>query len=133
MSEWELICGHAWKAQFANSAFFVGFLVGAGVFGMLSDRYGESEAWSHPAVASIAQVAHDLAVEPALTVRCQDTLNTAAIPPLPCRPKGGTPKLMCCCGRVWHCEQPVAGLLVGETAAAHLEQHLAGHHAAHVE
>ena len=52
VSDWELICSHAWKAQFVNSAFFVGFLVGAGVFGMLSDRYGESEAWSCPAVAS---------------------------------------------------------------------------------
>ena len=79
MSEWELICGHAWKAQFANSAFFVGFLVGAGVFGMLSDRYGESEAWSRPAVASIAQVTDDPAAEPAWTVRWQDALNTAAI------------------------------------------------------
>ena len=40
VSEWDLICGHAWKAQATNSGFFLGFLVGAALFGFLADRCG---------------------------------------------------------------------------------------------
>jgi hypothetical protein len=42
VSEWGLICEEAWKQQAVNSGFFAGFLVGAGLFGTLSDTLGEN-------------------------------------------------------------------------------------------
>ncbi len=33
ISQFNLICGSAWKSQLANSGFFVGYLIGSGVFG----------------------------------------------------------------------------------------------------
>ncbi|CAK9866206.1 unnamed protein product [Sphagnum jensenii] len=37
VSEWGLICGHDYKIGLAQSAFFIGGLLGAGLFGSLSD------------------------------------------------------------------------------------------------
>ncbi|CAM6051675.1 unnamed protein product [Sphagnum compactum] len=37
VSEWGLICGHEYKIGLAQSAFFIGGLLGAGLFGSLSD------------------------------------------------------------------------------------------------
>jgi MFS family permease len=39
-SRFNLVCGDAWRAQVANSLFFVGYFIGSGVFGILSDRIG---------------------------------------------------------------------------------------------
>jgi OCT family organic cation transporter-like MFS transporter 4/5 len=33
LSQFDLICGKAWQAQLANSGFFMGYLIGSGVFG----------------------------------------------------------------------------------------------------
>jgi len=44
VSEWDLICGHAWKAQATNSGFFLGFLIGAALFGFLADRCGAAKS-----------------------------------------------------------------------------------------
>ncbi|KAI8471458.1 MAG: major facilitator superfamily domain-containing protein [Monoraphidium minutum] len=40
VAQFDLICHDAWKAQVANSFFFVGYGLGAGAFGQLSDRAG---------------------------------------------------------------------------------------------
>lgn len=40
VSRFSLVCGEAWKAQVANSFFFVGYFIGSGLFGVLSDIYG---------------------------------------------------------------------------------------------
>ena len=40
VSEWDLVCRDAWKAQATNSGFFLGFLIGAALFGFLADRCG---------------------------------------------------------------------------------------------
>lgn len=40
VSRFGLVCGDAWKAQVANSFFFVGYFIGSGLFGVLSDIYG---------------------------------------------------------------------------------------------
>lgn len=40
VSRFNLVCGDAFKAQIANSFFFVGYLIGSGSFGVLSDIYG---------------------------------------------------------------------------------------------
>ena len=40
VSDWDLICRDAWKAQATNSGFFLGFLIGAALFGFLADRCG---------------------------------------------------------------------------------------------
>lgn len=40
VSRFGLVCGDAWKAQVANSFFFVGYFIGSGLFGVLSDKYG---------------------------------------------------------------------------------------------
>lgn len=37
VSEWDLVCGQKYKVGFLQSAFFVGCLLGAGIFGHLSD------------------------------------------------------------------------------------------------
>ncbi|GLI62485.1 hypothetical protein VaNZ11_005116 [Volvox africanus] len=40
ISQFNLICGAAWQSQFANSGFFMGYLIGSGVFGSLADSRG---------------------------------------------------------------------------------------------
>lgn len=40
VSQFNLICSAAWKTQLVNSAFFVGYLVGSGLFGYLADAWG---------------------------------------------------------------------------------------------
>jgi MFS family permease len=40
VSRFNLVCKDAWKAQVANSFFFVGYFIGSGLFGVLSDIYG---------------------------------------------------------------------------------------------
>lgn len=40
VSEFGLICDRLWLNQLANSAFFLGFLIGAAVWGAASDKYG---------------------------------------------------------------------------------------------
>eukprot|EP01104_Vermistella_antarctica_P010801 TRINITY_DN2914_c4_g1_i2.p1 TRINITY_DN2914_c4_g1~~TRINITY_DN2914_c4_g1_i2.p1 ORF type:complete len:528 (-),score=57.09 TRINITY_DN2914_c4_g1_i2:18-1601(-) len=42
--EWGLVCGEAWKVGVAGFLFFGGFVLGAGSFGWVSDRYGRK--WS---------------------------------------------------------------------------------------
>jgi MFS family permease len=41
ISQFDLVCEHDWAAQATNTAYFVGFLIGAGLWGALSDRIGE--------------------------------------------------------------------------------------------
>jgi MFS family permease len=41
VSEFDLVCDMSWASQAVNSCYFVGFLVGAGLWGMVSDRIGE--------------------------------------------------------------------------------------------
>lgn len=38
--QWDLICGKSVLAQLVNSAFFVGYLIGSGVFGSMADKRG---------------------------------------------------------------------------------------------
>lgn len=40
ISDYGLSCNKAWLAQLANSAFFLGYLLGSGVFGTLADYHG---------------------------------------------------------------------------------------------
>ena len=40
-SEWDLLCGQAWKVQLPNFAFFVGQLAGTALFGELADAVGK--------------------------------------------------------------------------------------------
>ena len=40
VSEWDLVCAHEYKVQLANSIFFVGFLMGAGILGQIADSKG---------------------------------------------------------------------------------------------
>jgi hypothetical protein len=40
VSDLGLICGRYWMNELANSAFFMGFLFGAALWGAASDRYG---------------------------------------------------------------------------------------------
>lgn len=35
-----MVCGDSWKAQVANSGFFLGVLIGSGIFGWLCDKQG---------------------------------------------------------------------------------------------
>ena len=42
MSDWNLICGDAWKLQVVNTAFFVGALGGAVIFSWLAEEFGAS-------------------------------------------------------------------------------------------
>lgn len=42
MSDWDLICGDAWKLQVVNTAFFVGALGGAVIFSWLAEEFGAS-------------------------------------------------------------------------------------------
>jgi OCT family organic cation transporter-like MFS transporter 4/5 len=52
VATFNLTCTQAWKTQLANSFFFVGYLIGSGLFGYLADAYGRkpmlfaSTAWS---------------------------------------------------------------------------------------
>ncbi|GFR46601.1 hypothetical protein Agub_g8204 [Astrephomene gubernaculifera] len=43
ISQFNLICGAAWKSQFANSGFFMGYLIGSGYFGGLADTRGRKQ------------------------------------------------------------------------------------------
>jgi len=43
-SEWNLICGDAWKVSAADSMFFAGFFFGAGMVGQLADFRGRKPA-----------------------------------------------------------------------------------------
>ena len=40
ISEFDLVCDEDWGAQLVNSGYFVGFLIGAGLWGTLSDQIG---------------------------------------------------------------------------------------------
>ncbi|KAL0994546.1 hypothetical protein UPYG_G00123800 [Umbra pygmaea] len=40
VTEWDLVCDNEWKAPFASSTLFIGFLIGSLVSGLLSDRFG---------------------------------------------------------------------------------------------
>jgi len=40
VSEWDLVCAHEYKVQLADSFFFLGFLLGAGILGQLADEKG---------------------------------------------------------------------------------------------
>ncbi|KAG2484872.1 hypothetical protein HYH03_016357 [Edaphochlamys debaryana] len=40
ISQFNLICGAAWRSQFANSGFFMGYLIGSGLGGGLADSRG---------------------------------------------------------------------------------------------
>lgn len=42
MSDWDLICGDAWKVQLVNMAFFLGELGGALIFSWLAEEFGGS-------------------------------------------------------------------------------------------
>lgn len=53
------MCREGWGAQAVNSAYFVGFLVGAGLWGMLSDRIG---AQAGPTRASLPLANHSMSV-----------------------------------------------------------------------
>jgi MFS family permease len=44
-SDLGLICGRAWILQVSNSIFFLGFLCGAAVAGMASDKYGRKRSF----------------------------------------------------------------------------------------
>lgn len=41
ISEFDLVCDMDWAPQAVNSCYFIGFLIGAGLWGMASDRFGE--------------------------------------------------------------------------------------------
>ena len=43
-SEWNLVCGDAWKVSSADSMFFAGFFFGAGLIGQLADLRGRKPA-----------------------------------------------------------------------------------------
>lgn len=40
ISKFNLVCADAWKCQLANSFFFVGYLIGSGLCGVIADAYG---------------------------------------------------------------------------------------------
>lgn len=40
VTQYNLICADAWKAQLANTFFFVGYLIGSGICGVVADAYG---------------------------------------------------------------------------------------------
>jgi MFS family permease len=44
VSEFNLICSESWKSQMANSFFFIGYLIGSGLFGNLADSFGRKKA-----------------------------------------------------------------------------------------
>ena len=43
ISEFDLVCDMSWAPQAVNSCYFIGFLIGAGLWGMVSDRIGEQK------------------------------------------------------------------------------------------
>ncbi|XP_013191047.2 organic cation transporter protein [Amyelois transitella] len=44
ISDWDLICGRAWLANFTQTVCMFGVLVGSAVYGFISDRYGRRPA-----------------------------------------------------------------------------------------
>eukprot|EP00197_Chlamydomonas_leiostraca_P012629 CAMPEP_0202879236 /NCGR_PEP_ID=MMETSP1391-20130828/33331_1 /ASSEMBLY_ACC=CAM_ASM_000867 /TAXON_ID=1034604 /ORGANISM="Chlamydomonas leiostraca, Strain SAG 11-49" /LENGTH=609 /DNA_ID=CAMNT_0049561553 /DNA_START=103 /DNA_END=1928 /DNA_ORIENTATION=+ len=40
ISQFNLVCGKAWLSQLVNSAFFLGYLLGSGIFGTMADHHG---------------------------------------------------------------------------------------------
>lgn len=52
MSDFELQCDNVWKVQFANSAFFFGFLFGAVFWGVVADKYGRRGSMFSACLAS---------------------------------------------------------------------------------
>jgi hypothetical protein len=54
VSKFNLICADQWKSQLANSFFFVGYLIGSGVFGTVADAYGrKGMAFGATALAAV--------------------------------------------------------------------------------
>lgn len=45
VTEWELVCSNAYKAELAQSIVMAGFMVGAFWGGYASDRYGRKRVW----------------------------------------------------------------------------------------
>ncbi|WIA21478.1 hypothetical protein OEZ85_000683 [Tetradesmus obliquus] len=65
VAKFSLVCGDAWKVQFANSMTFFGAFLGAGVFGFLCDRLGRRNPLflstaliAVPMLASLAAPSH---------------------------------------------------------------------------
>ncbi|KAK3284945.1 hypothetical protein CYMTET_7428 [Cymbomonas tetramitiformis] len=63
VSTWDLICDSSWRVSFSGSAFFFGFLWGAGIFGLLADRYGRRPTL-HLAIGLTAAVSFANAAAP---------------------------------------------------------------------
>eukprot|EP00803_Ostreobium_quekettii_P007621 evm.model.scf_75.3 EVM.evm.TU.scf_75.3 scf_75:14532-21992(-) len=62
VSEFDLICDDSWKKGFGDSVFFFGVLVGAGLFGFLSDKYGRRKAmYAATGIAGVSTLLSGLA------------------------------------------------------------------------
>ncbi|EFJ43631.1 hypothetical protein VOLCADRAFT_119010 [Volvox carteri f. nagariensis] len=51
-SEYNLVCGQAWKAGLLDTLFFAGFMAGNGVFGRVADRHGRRSTMTACAAAT---------------------------------------------------------------------------------
>uniref|UniRef100_A0A061RDK7 MFS transporter, OCT family, solute carrier family 22 (Organic cation transporter), member 4/5 n=2 Tax=Tetraselmis sp. GSL018 TaxID=582737 RepID=A0A061RDK7_9CHLO len=82
VSEWDLVCGDSWKQEAVNSAFFGGFIIGAGIFGSMSDNLGRKRALTTAMVISglmaiIGGVSQSYWIF--LTCRCVSGIGVAGI------------------------------------------------------
>lgn len=61
ISQFNLVCSNGWKSQLVNSVFFLGYLVGSGVFGNVADSWGRRKSLVAAtllcAVSTLAQAA----------------------------------------------------------------------------
>ena len=73
VSEFDLICGDAWKAQATNSGFFLGFLIGAALFGFLADRCGAAGSVSVINCPASGWDLADSSVRAGMNVSCPGT------------------------------------------------------------